>query len=159
MTTEAHMIVQLAVTDSQVNACFAAMQALRPHLDEHAFLGIVRKMQRDGYQLAALLVAGRVTAVAGFRIKRTLFCDKFLYVDDLSTLLTEQSKGFGKLLLDWLRERARAEGCAELRLDSGLQRTDAHRFYQRNGVEPVALHFREVLDARVPWSSSADHES
>ena len=44
-------------------------------------------------------------------------------------------EGYGKLLLEWLKNRARAEGCAELHLDSGIQRKDAHRFYERNGVE------------------------
>ena len=149
-------VIDLAVTDAQVEACYPALRELRPHLDARSFVRIVREMQRDGYQLAALIVGGQVTAVAGFRIKRTLFCDKFLYVDDLATLSTEQSKGYGKVVLDWLRERARAENCAELRLDSGLQRTDAHRFYQRNGLESGAFHFRQILDSRAPWSSGAD---
>lgn len=147
------MTVNIAVTDAQVEACYPAMRELRPHIDAQQFVGIVRDMQRDGYMLAALIDDGRVTAVAGFRIKRTLFCDKFLYVDDLATLSTEQSKGRGKVLLNWLREYAGAAHCADIRLDSGLQRIDAHRFYERNGLESTALHFREILDRRVPWSA------
>ena len=152
------MIVDLAVSDAQVEACYPAMRELRPHIDAQQFVGIVRDMQRDGYMLAALIDDGRVTAVAGFRIKRTLFCDKFLYIDDLATLSTEQSKGHGNVLLSWLREYARAANCADLRLDSGLQRINAHRFYERNGLESTALHFREILDRRVPWSAWRSQE-
>ena len=153
------MTVNIAVTDAQVEACYPAMRELRPHIDAQQFVGIVRDMQRDGYMLAALIDDGRVTAVAGFRIKRTLFCDKFLYIDDLATLSTEQSKGRGKVLLTWLREYAAAANCADIRLDSGLQRINAHRFYERNGMESTALHFREVLDRRVPWSGLASPET
>ena len=44
---------------------------------------------------AFVVAADRAVAVAGFRTKRTLFCDKFLYVDDLATLASERSKGYG----------------------------------------------------------------
>ena len=146
------MRVEVAVTDAQIEACYPAMRELRPHLQREAFVDIVRDMQRDGYTLAYLAPSGTVVGVTGFRIKRTLFCDKFLYVDDLVTVSGERSKGYGRIVLDWLKERARAEGCAELRLDSGIQRKDAHRFYQRNDVAIVAYHFRSELEARVPWS-------
>ena len=150
------MSVEVAVTYRQVEACYPAMKELRPHLDPRAFVQIIRDMQRDGYVLAFLAVADRVVAVAGFRTKRTLFCDKFLYVDDLVTLSGEQSKGYGTILLEWLKDRARAEDCAELHLDSGIQRKDAHRFYERNGVEAAGYHFRIKLKPCVPWSSFVD---
>lgn len=75
-----------------------------------------------------------------------------MYVDDLVTVSTERSKGHGKALLEWLQDRARADGCAELHLDSGMQRTDAHRFYERNGVHVSGYHFRVQLEKRVPWA-------
>jgi GNAT superfamily N-acetyltransferase len=146
MEDELSMTVEIAVTDAQVEACFPAMLELRSHLERDTFVQIIREMQRDGYVLASLQVGHGVVAVAGFRIKRTLFCDKFLYVDDLATLAAQQSKGYGTVMLAWLKARASAEGCAELRLDSGLQRTDAHRFYERNGLVAAAYHFRVVCD-------------
>jgi len=131
------------------------MRELRPHLDADAFVGIVRDMEREGYKLAFLTAVDRVVAVAGFRTKRTLFCDKFLYVDDLVTLTAERSKGYGKVLLEWLTDRARADGCAQLHLDSGMQRKDAHRFYEANNLLVSGYHFRTDLDPRVPWSRPA----
>lgn len=150
------MNVEVAIEDDQIESCYPVMRELRPHLDAHAFVQIVREMQRDGYVLAFLSVTGRVVAVAGFRIQRTLFCDKSLYVDDLVTLSAERSKGYGRILMEWLKHRACSEGCAELDLDSGIQRKDAHRFYERNGLEVSGYHFSVRLAARVPWSSSPE---
>jgi hypothetical protein len=40
---------------------------------------------------------------------------------------------------------ARAAGCGELHLDSGVQRFAAHRFYLRERMEIMAHHFRLKL--------------
>ena len=92
------MKVEVAITDAEIDACYPSMQELRPHLQRETFVEIVRDMQRDGYVLAYLGNAQTVYSVAGFRIKRTLFCDRFLYVDDLVTTSAERSKGYGKIL-------------------------------------------------------------
>ena len=48
-------------------------------------------------------------------------------------------------ILDWLAEHARSQGCGQLHLDSGTERTDAHRFYEREGFCASSLHFRREL--------------
>jgi GNAT superfamily N-acetyltransferase len=42
-----------------------------------------------------------------------------------------RSEGLGKALLDAAKDWARGAGATHLELDSGLGRTDAHRFYER----------------------------
>ena len=64
-----------------------------------------------------------------------------LYVDDLATLPDERSKGWGGRLFEWLEAEARRQGCAELHLDSGVQRGGAHRFYFRRRMTISAYHF------------------
>jgi GNAT superfamily N-acetyltransferase len=134
--------VTVAENDEQIRGCCPVMQELRPHLEPGTFVAIVREMEREGYRLAYIAEAGRVVCVAGFRLKRTLFCEKFLYVDDLVTSATARSMGHGRTLLDWLKARARTEGCMQLHLDSGIQRVDAHRFYEREGLQKSGYHFR-----------------
>lgn len=146
------MNIAIADTDAQINACFLVMRELRPHIAPGRFVPIVRDLQRDGYNLAYIEDGGQVRAVAGFRFKRTLFCDNFLYVDDLVTSEQDRSKGYGKRLLEWLMVRARAAGCAQLHLDSGIRREDAHRFYKVNGLTISGYHFRVDLQPRIPWS-------
>lgn len=40
-------------------------------------------------------------------------------------------------------------GCEQVHLDSGIQRTEAHRFYEGEGMERVSVHFRKVLASRM----------
>jgi GNAT superfamily N-acetyltransferase len=85
-------------------------------------------------------------AVAGYRLSESLVAGRNLYVDDLVSAETERSRGYGKLLLDWLKAEARAAGCSELHLDSGVQRHDAHRFYLRERMHISSYHFRLSLE-------------
>lgn len=150
------MRIDIAETDEQIDACYEVARELRPHLVRDSFVRIVRTLQQDGYFVAYVENDGRVDAFAGFRQKRTLFCERFLYVDDMVTRSELRSSGVGSTLLKWLKERARQTGCTEVHLDSGMQREHAHRFYKNNGFEISGYHFRFSIESHVPWSSAID---
>ena len=134
-----------AESDAQIARCFAVVSELRPHLDEAAFVAMVRGMQQQGFQLAYIEDGGVVVAAAGFRIFTSLFMGKNLYVDDLVTSGSSRSRGHGKTLIDWLRNMAIENNCTHLHLDSGTQRDRAHRFYFRQGMNIASYHFSEKL--------------
>ena len=137
------MTIALAETDDAIAACFPVMVQLRPHLAAGDFVSRVRRMQGEGYHLAARHdAAGTVHACAGFRVMEMLHADgRVLYVDDLVTDAAARSCGHGEALLAWLTAQARAAGCRRLDLDSGVQRHDAHRFYLRQRMAIVSHHF------------------
>ena len=86
-----------------------------------------------------------MVAVAGFRVGENLAWGRFLYVDDLVILPEHRSKGYGAKLLAWLKGKAAMEGCEQMHLDSGIQRKEAHRFYEREGMTMASLHFVEKI--------------
>ena len=137
--------IREAATEDEITRCFPVLRQLRPHLEEARFVATVRAQQEEGYRLVCREQSGRVEAVAGFRIYGNLVGGRILYVDDLVTDAEARSRGHGKALLDWLAERARAEGCSFLELDSGVQRFDAHRFYLCNRMVISSHHFRLAL--------------
>ncbi len=141
------MPIRLVETDEEIAACYPVMVQLRPHLSEQAFLEQVRRQKGDGFLLAALEEGGQVRAAAGFRVVEMLSRGRHVYVDDLVTDAQSRSAGHGRALMDWLKSYARAQGCVRLHLDSGTQRTDAHRFYFRERLHISAFHFGIALDS------------
>jgi GNAT superfamily N-acetyltransferase len=133
--------VEIAGSDAQIVGCFAVMRELRPHLVESTFVARIREQQKGGYALAYLREADQVVSVAGFRLIENLVSAKMLYVDDLVTVEGRRSHGYGKIIFEWLVQRARDEGCGYLELDSGVQRFHAHRFYLTNRMIIWAHHF------------------
>lgn len=132
-------------TTEEIQACFNVLVQLRPHIKETEFLSLIQSQFRNGYQLAAIILDGRTVAVAGFHIGENLAWGKYLYVEDLITEEKQRSTGLGKMFLNWLHDVARKNSCNQLHLDSGIQRKDAHRFYEREGMMFASQHYVRTL--------------
>jgi GNAT superfamily N-acetyltransferase len=64
-----------------------------------------------------------------------------VWVEDLAVHPDRRSLGIGKQLLDEAKRWARSRGATHLELDSAEARTDAHRFYERQGSRPRSFSF------------------
>lgn len=142
--------IRFAETDADIQSCFAPIQVLRPHIT-HAdeFVAQVRRQQQQGYRMVLLEEDGAVASVAGFRMQEFLAWGMIMYIDDLVTLPGHRQHGYGQALLAWLLAHARVQGCAEIHLDSGYQRHDAHRLYLRMGFVLQSHHFAYNAEHRT----------
>ena len=139
------MSVKLAQTDAEKRACFPVLKELRTHLREATFLRQLERQEAQGYQLAFVEASGQVVAVAGFWVNEAFAYGRYMYVYDLVTSERARSGGHGRALLEFLKALAEDAGCAQLHLDSGVQRFRAHRFYLREGFIISGHHFQLVL--------------
>ncbi len=140
------MNVSIGESDDDLRKCFSVFRQLRPHLNEPAFLDQVRRQIRNhGYSRVYIEEHGSVKSAAGYRIAEFLAWGKTLYVDDLITEETDRGKGYGGRLMDWLVDQAKALGCAEIHLDSGVNRFDAHRLYLNKRMIISSHHFSRTL--------------
>ena len=135
------LIIKRMESDEDIYKSFDVMSQLRPHLKENEFINIIKQQFKGRYQLVAVLSNNKVLALAGFRINENLAWGKFLYIDDLVTDQAQRSAGYGKMLLDWLKKEAINNQCSQLHLDSGVQRKDAHKFYNREGMSFASHHY------------------
>ena len=135
-------VLRHAETDQELCACFLVMRELRPQLeDEQDLIRRVRRMQGQEYRLLAAWQAGRVLALAGYRLQENLVYGRYLYVDDLVVTQDGRGKRLGARLLRHLRTSAREAGCKELVLDTALSNALAQRFYFRQGLLTRAIRF------------------
>jgi len=146
------MRLMIARTDDEILACYPVLHQLRPKLVRETFVADVRRLEGQGYVLASLSDP-EVRAVAGYRYYEMFATGRTLYVDDLVTDSTHRSAGHGRALLRWLADEAKRHGCNFLTLDSGLKRLDAHRFYRREGLQEMAMHFAIPVDGGPMWTT------
>jgi len=138
--------VQIAHTDADLAACFPVMKELSLHLKDAAdFIAAVRRRERESYAIAYVAAGGRLVACMGFRVARCWRAAVTITSTTLSRCRRVRSHGHGRTLLDWLETKAKVEGKVAVHLDSGTQRTDAHRFYLRQRFHVQAFHFLKEL--------------
>ena len=106
------------------------------------------KMQRvfaGGGRMVVAAEGDLVRGLAVWRVHENTAIGAHLYVDDLVTDEQRRSSGVGHALMQWLEQRACELACVALVLDSGTQRTRAHRFYFREGMAVVCFNFSKEL--------------
>lgn len=125
---------------------FPVMNQLRTHLDEDTYIQMVTEMSKQGYRLFALIDGNKVCAVTGVINWINLYNGNHIYVYDLVTDDESRSKGYGEALLSYIHKLAEDLGCSSVALSSGLQRKDAHRFYEeRMGYKRTSYAFVKEL--------------
>ena len=72
-------------------------------------------------------------------------CGLTCYLSGIITAEGFRSQGVGSAMLCRVKELAKARGCKGIFLESGLQRKDAHRFYQKRGFTRSCFGFDLLL--------------
>ncbi|WP_340372133.1 GNAT family N-acetyltransferase [Peribacillus sp. FSL E2-0218] len=132
---------------NEIIEAFPIMKQLRTHLDEGTYLELVMEAQEvDRYKMLALFDDEKIVAVTGFKAMTTLYYGRFVWVCDLVTDINIRSKGYGEKLLTYVHEWAKENKYESVALSSGLQRTDAHRFYEdKMNYDKVSYVFKTPL--------------
>jgi ribosomal protein S18 acetylase RimI-like enzyme len=142
---------ELPPGDPAWTLAFDVLRQLRGHLDRTTFdelhaAGVAQGLRFTGAFISAPSGEHVCVGVAGWRLIDTASVIRKLFIDDLVVDGAHRSAGIGRQLLEHLEEQARAHGAHVVELDSGHQRTAAHRFYRRHGYQDVSLKFRKPLD-------------
>lgn len=128
----------------EIREAFPIMRQLRTHLDETTYLELVLEAQeKEEYKLFGLFDGNDLVAVIGFQPMITLYYGKYIWVCDLVTDGLKRSNGYGDKLLSYVHGWATENNYETVALSSGLQRTEAHRFYEEKmGYNKVSYVFK-----------------
>ncbi|WP_409299847.1 GNAT family N-acetyltransferase [Peribacillus sp. SCS-155] len=131
MENNKELVIKEMKSEKDWLKAFPVMKQLRTHLDEPEYLTLVKgAAEENGYVMYALFEENKVAAVIGFMPMTTLYNGKFIWVCDLVTDYAMRSLGYGQKLLEFIEDWSTKEGYKIISLSSGLQRRDAHRFYE-----------------------------
>ena len=122
----------------------AVHRQLRPHLQAD-YVARMKQVLTGGAEMAVAVRDGAVVGLTVFRVEEKTFNGRDLYCDDLVTDETKRSSGVGQALMRYMEALARERGCDTFSLDSGTQRTQAHKFYFREGMTIPSFHFAKPL--------------
>lgn len=145
------MMIKECIKRDEIVATFSVMKQLRPKLEnEENYFQLVQSLRKtEKYRLIAMFNnSNKCLVLAGIRVKCSLFSNGTpeMHVDDFVTDTDYRSCGLGKKMFEWLKSECRKLGYSTMILDSGTQRTDAHNFYYREGMQVTALHFSWTSD-------------
>jgi GNAT superfamily N-acetyltransferase len=122
-------IQELTLQEQWIEA-FPVINQLRTDLTEETYLELLQEMQKDGYTIFALYNNEKIVAVTGLSWRVNFYNKKHIFIYDLVTDIEYRSFGYGEKLISYVHSWAKQQGAEYVALESGLQRIDAHRFYE-----------------------------
>lgn len=137
--------IELTKKDQWLEA-FPVMKQLRTDLTEELYINLLSEMTKDGYRILALCVEGKMVSLAGLSLRINFYNKKHIFIYDLVTDENSRSCGYGEKMLKYVHEWAKEKGAEFVSLESGLQRTEAHRFYEEKMMyDKWCYSFRKAL--------------
>ena len=125
---------------------FPVMKQLRTELTEDTYLELLQEMKKDGYTLYALYENNKIVSLAGFSWRTNFYNKRHIFIYDLVTDYERRSFGYGEKLLNYIHNWAKENGAEYVALESGIQRNNAHRFYEEKlDYEKWCYSFRKSM--------------
>ena len=138
-------ITELTNTNQWLEA-FPIMKQLRTDLTEETYIELLQDMSKDGYKLYAMYVENEIVSLAGLSWRINFYNKRHIFIYDLVTDVSQRSFGYGEKLLQYIHDWANENGAVYVALESGLQRIDAHRFYEdKLNYDKWCYSFRKSL--------------
>ncbi len=115
----------------ELDIAYKCVKELRTTLSYDEFEDLVYEMRHQEYKMFGIFERGELITYAGISILVNLYHKRHLYLYDLVTVSSSRSKGYGKIMLEYLYDYAKIQNCENIVLSSGFMKEDAHRFYEK----------------------------
>ncbi len=126
---------------------YEVIKELYPSLTKEAYeTDLLAMLPNNAYGQVAVFLGNECIGISGFWIGTKLWCGKYLEIDNLVVSAKHRSKGVGKLMIDYLFEKAQELGCSMMALDSYTTNFSAHKLFYNEQFGPKGFHFIRVLD-------------
>lgn len=143
--TTTETIFELTNTRQWLEA-FSIMKQLRTDLTEETYIELLQDMSKDGYKLYAMSVEEKIVSLVGLSWRINFYNKRHIFIYDLVTDVSQRSFGYGEKLLKYIHDWASENGAEYVALESGLQRSEAHRFYEdKLDYDKWCYSFRKTL--------------
>ncbi|MES2544450.1 MAG: GNAT family N-acetyltransferase [Bacteroidota bacterium] len=122
------------------------IQQMYPKMTMEKYQTFLSEMVPHNYTQIAVFENEKCIGITGCWFSTKLWSGKYLEMDNFVVHSDYRSKGIGKMLTDYVEQKAIDLGCTNIVLDAYTSNFAAHRFYYNQGYEPKGFHFVKILD-------------
>ncbi len=129
----------------ELDTIYKVLSQLRTELTYKEFEDLIYDMRYMEYKMIGIIDKEQLITYAGVALQTNLYHKRHLYVFDLVTDKSFRGKGYGKMMLEYLKDYAKVGMCENIVLSSGLTREEAHAFYEKDGFTKKSFVFVKSL--------------
>ena len=135
LTTIPEMLLQLET-----------IKLLYSNMTIERYKNFLEDMVPHNYQQIAIFEDQDCVALTGFWSGTKLWTGKYLEIDNFIVHPNHRMKGLGKIMTDFIDQKAKELNCTCIVLDAFTGNFTAHKFYYNQGYVPRGFHFIKTID-------------
>ena len=132
-------------TKAEMLEHLSLIQQMYPKMTADSYAERLEDMIPLSYKQVAVFENEICIAISGYWVLTRLYCGKYIDVDNFIVDEAYRSKGVGKIMLNWMEEEGKRQGCRFSILDAYVENFNAHKFYFRHGYTVRGYHFLKRL--------------
>jgi GNAT superfamily N-acetyltransferase len=136
---------ELTTIDEMISQ-FEIITHLYPNISKEKYESYLKEMIPHNYKQLAVFENEICVALTGFWTGTKLWSGKYIEIDNFIVHSEHRMKGLGKLMTDYLDQKAKELNCTMIVLDAFTGNFKAHRFYYNQGYAPKGFHFVKIID-------------
>ncbi len=133
-------------TLEEILSHFDVIQFLYPNLSIEKYEAYLKEMMPHNYAQLAVFDGATCIGLTGFWIGTKLWSGKYIEIDNFIVHPNYRKKGVGKMMTDYLDQKAKELDCTMIVLDAFTGNFKAHRFYYNQGYSPKGFHFVKIIN-------------
>ncbi len=140
------MKLQVLTTVDEMLSQIETIKFLYPNMTIERYEGFLSDMIPKNYKQVAVFNEDKCVGLTGFWFGTKLWTGKYLEIDNFIVHPDYRKNGIGKLLTDFIDEKAKELNCTCVVLDAFTGNFVAHKFYYNQGYVPRGFHFIKTID-------------
>src|SRR4051812_13786978 len=105
------MHIRELISLAEMESVYPVLAQMYPKMTEAEYKTLIADRIHSGYRMLGVFKDDVCICSAGFWIGVRFYCGKFIQLDNMVTDQAHRSVGAGKLVVDWIKDLARKEGC------------------------------------------------
>lgn len=133
-------------TVEEMLAQLSTMQHLYPDMTLEKYQKNLEHMAVHNYKQLAVFDGQICVGITGFWHNVKLWSGPYLEIDNFVVVPDYRKKGVGKIMTDFIDQKAKTLGCEMIVLDAFVENFNAHKFYYNQGYVPRGYHFIKFVN-------------
>lgn len=140
------LYIKELTTLEEMLAQIEMMKYLYPKFTVEKYESYLQEMVPRNYLQVAVFENDVCVGITGLWSGTKLWSGKYLEIDNFIVHPDHRSKGIGKMLTDFVDQKAKEMDCSMIVLDAFTGNFKAHRFYYNQGYAPRGFHFLKIIN-------------